>query len=114
MKCAQNCTKSPAVLRDNKQPADALAHLKRAMQLDCQAGVKKDIERLERELKPKPATVVKAPVSAPRAVKPRHRLNVADQKDRRLTECAPRRGGTPVDEGVTRPETGVHRPPIQR
>ncbi|WP_266098866.1 phage terminase small subunit, partial [Klebsiella grimontii] len=57
------------VLRDNKQPADALAHLKRAMQLDCQAGVKKDIERLERELKPKPATVVKAPVSAPRAVK---------------------------------------------
>ncbi|MFW8532629.1 terminase, partial [Klebsiella pneumoniae] len=46
------------VLRDNKQPADALAHLKRAMQLDCQAGVKKDIERLERELKPKPATVV--------------------------------------------------------
>lgn len=57
------------VLRDNKQPADALAHLKRAMQLDCQAGVKKDIERLERELKPKPATVVKAPVRAPRAVK---------------------------------------------
>ncbi len=43
------------VLRDNKQPADALAHLKRAMQLDCQAGVKKDIERLERELKPKPS-----------------------------------------------------------
>ena len=29
----------------------------------------KDIERLERELKPKPATVVKAPARAPRAVK---------------------------------------------
>jgi hypothetical protein len=56
------------VLRDNKQPADALAHLKRAMQLDCQAGVKKTLNGLS-ELKPKPAMVVKAPVSAPRAVK---------------------------------------------
>jgi hypothetical protein len=36
------------------------------MQLDRQAGVKKDIERLERELKPKPATVVKAPQRAAR------------------------------------------------
>ena len=57
------------VLRDNKQPADALAHLKRAMQLDCQAGVKKDIERLAAPIAIIMATVVKAPVRAPRAVK---------------------------------------------
>ncbi|EEX2757968.1 terminase, partial [Escherichia coli] len=41
-------------LRDAGDAAGALAHLQRATQLDCQAGVKKEIERLERELKPKP------------------------------------------------------------
>lgn len=41
-------------LRDGGDAAGALAHLQRATQLDCQAGVKKEIERLERELKPKP------------------------------------------------------------
>ncbi|HEN3610169.1 TPA: hypothetical protein U5E44_003408 [Yersinia enterocolitica] len=38
------------VLRDAGQSVQALAHLKRAMQLDRLAGVKKDIERLERAL----------------------------------------------------------------
>lgn len=47
------------LLRDAGLLADALAHLKRAMQLDAQAGVKKDIERLESALKPKPAPVKK-------------------------------------------------------
>lgn len=39
------------VLRDTGQPVQALEHLKRAMQLDRLAGVKKDIERLENALK---------------------------------------------------------------
>ncbi|MGT3584617.1 phage terminase small subunit, partial [Escherichia coli] len=34
-------------LRDAGDAAGALAHLQRATQLDCQAGVKKEIERLE-------------------------------------------------------------------
>lgn len=42
------------VLRDADQLSDALTHLQRAMQLDRAAGVKKDIERLESALKPKP------------------------------------------------------------
>ncbi|MCV5631861.1 phage terminase small subunit, partial [Escherichia coli] len=51
-------------LRDGGDAAGALAHLQRATQLDCQAGVKKEIERLERELKPKPEP--KAATRAPR------------------------------------------------
>ena len=51
-------------LRDAGDAAGALAHLQRATQLDCQAGVKKEIERLERELKPKPEP--KAVTRAPR------------------------------------------------
>lgn len=39
------------VLRDSGQLIQALAHLKRAMQLDRLAGVKKEIERLESALK---------------------------------------------------------------
>ncbi|APG20015.1 terminase [Kosakonia radicincitans] len=42
-------------LRDAGQPADAMTHLQRANQLDRNAGVRKDIERLTRELNPKPA-----------------------------------------------------------
>jgi len=41
-------------LRDAGQPADAMTHLQRANQLDRNAGVRKDIERLTRELNPKP------------------------------------------------------------
>lgn len=49
-------------LRDAGQLNDALTHLQRANQLDRGAGVRKDIERLTRELTPKPvAAAVKAP-----------------------------------------------------
>lgn len=47
--------------RDDGKSVDALAHLQRAMQLDRNAGVKKDIERLLRELNPKPAATVRKP-----------------------------------------------------
>lgn len=71
------------VLRDTGQPADALSHLQRAMQLDSMAGVKKDIERLTRELRPvseappkKTATTRKRkPVSATPAKRGRPRKN---------------------------------------
>jgi len=57
------------VLRDGGQVADALAHLQRAMRLDCQAGVKKEIERLERELRPKPEAKPAPAASRPRKAK---------------------------------------------
>ena len=60
-------------LRDAGDAAGALAHLQRATQLDCQAGVKKEIERLERELKPKPEPQPKA---APRARAARRSVRV--------------------------------------
>lgn len=44
-------------LRDAGQLPDALAHLQRALQLDTNAGVRKDIETLTRELNPKPVVV---------------------------------------------------------
>lgn len=51
------------VLRDEGAVIQALEHLKRAMQLDRLAGVKKDIERLERAIKaasePEPAPTPK-------------------------------------------------------
>ncbi|HGD9198433.1 TPA: terminase, partial [Escherichia coli] len=56
-------------LRDGGDAAGALAHLQRATQLDCQAGVKKEIERLERELKPKPEPQPKAATRAPRKIR---------------------------------------------
>lgn len=40
-------------LRDAGMNAEALAQFQRAMQLDRNAGVRKEIERLERALKPK-------------------------------------------------------------
>jgi len=57
------------VLRDNGQPEQALIQLKRAMQLDSVAGVKKDIEQLERALRP--VAVTAKPDTAPRKTKPR-------------------------------------------
>lgn len=57
------------VLRDAGMLADSLAQLQRAMQLDAQAGVKKDIERLENALKPKPVPA-KKPQTKPRPRKP--------------------------------------------
>ncbi len=52
------------VLRADQQPGQALVHLSRAMQLDINAGVKKDIERLERELKPAPPAAAAKPKAA--------------------------------------------------
>ncbi len=92
-------------LRDGGDAAGALAHLQRATQLDCQAGVKKEIERLERELKPKPEPSQKRP-PAPR-VRPGawHRQNVDARKRKPVNnQCAPRQGGTPVSEGES-PDT---------
>lgn len=58
-------------LRDAGMNAEALAQFQRAMQLDRNAGVRKEIERLERALKPKPD-------GAPRkTTKPRTRKPVA-------------------------------------
>ncbi|MEW5560249.1 terminase endonuclease subunit [Enterobacter asburiae] len=53
-------------LRDAGNLAGGMAHLQRAIQLDEGCGVKKDIERLGRELnpKPKPAAAPKAPPKA--------------------------------------------------
>lgn len=47
------------VLRDAGLLTEAMTHLQRAIQLDDSCGVKKDIERLGRELKPKPVAPVK-------------------------------------------------------
>ncbi len=100
------------VLRDAGEPAAALEHLRRAMQLDAQAGVKKEIERLDRELQPKPARPAAKP-AAPRKKTTRSATpqNAGVRGKRRLTECATRQGGTPVNAGFTRSATGVHRPP---
>ncbi len=57
------------VLRDNGQPEQALIQLKRAMQLDSVAGVKKDIEQLERALRA--VAVTAKPDAAPRKTKPK-------------------------------------------
>lgn len=46
-------------LRDSGKLNEALTHLQRANQLDRNAGVRKDIERLTRELTPKPDTAAK-------------------------------------------------------
>lgn len=53
-------------LRDDGQLNEALAHLKRALQLDTHVGVRKDIENLNRELTPKPAVVRKSAQKAPK------------------------------------------------
>ncbi|MGF6424423.1 tetratricopeptide (TPR) repeat protein [Lelliottia sp. 489] len=56
------------VLRDAGELPEALAHLQRAIQLERTIGVKKDIENLERQLKPKAEPVKKQ--NTPRTRKP--------------------------------------------
>jgi tetratricopeptide (TPR) repeat protein len=56
-------------LRDIGQNAEALAQFQRAMQLDRNAGVRKEIERLERALKPKPDAAPRK-TTKPRTRKP--------------------------------------------
>ncbi|TCQ89235.1 small terminase subunit [Rahnella sp. JUb53] len=57
------------VLRDNGQSEQALTQLKRAMQLDNVAGVKKDIEQLERALRS--VAVTAKPDTAQRKTNPK-------------------------------------------
>ncbi|WP_089636819.1 terminase endonuclease subunit [Escherichia coli] len=56
-------------LRDAGQSAEALTQFQRAMQLDRNAGVRKEIERLERALKPKPEAASRK-TTKPRTRKP--------------------------------------------
>ncbi|EDY0807266.1 terminase endonuclease subunit, partial [Salmonella enterica subsp. arizonae] len=56
-------------LRDAGMNAEALAQFQRAMQLDRNAGVRKEIERLERALKPKPEAAPRK-TTKPRTRKP--------------------------------------------
>lgn len=56
------------LLRDKGELPEALAHLQRAIQLERTIGVKKDIEQLERQLKPKPEPAPKT--TTPRTRKP--------------------------------------------
>ncbi|MGT2037514.1 phage terminase small subunit, partial [Enterobacter hormaechei subsp. xiangfangensis] len=58
------------VLRDASQLPEALAHLQRAIQLERTIGVKKDIEQLERQLRPKPEPAPKTKTTKPRTRKP--------------------------------------------
>ncbi|MEP8907751.1 terminase endonuclease subunit [Enterobacter roggenkampii] len=58
------------VLRDAEQLPEALAHLKRAIQLESAIGVRKDIEQLERQLRPKPEPAPKTHKTKPRTRKP--------------------------------------------
>ncbi|MEP8911143.1 terminase endonuclease subunit [Enterobacter mori] len=58
------------VLRDAKQLPEALMHLKRAIQLESAIGVRKDIEQLERQLRPKPEPAPKTKTIKPRTRKP--------------------------------------------
>lgn len=64
------------VLRDTGKLPEALVHLQRAIQLERTIGVKKDIEQLERQLKPKPEP-------APKTTKPRTRKPAAKPAARR-------------------------------
>ncbi|EAA6471164.1 terminase endonuclease subunit [Salmonella enterica] len=64
-------------LRDAGMNAEALAQFQRAMQLDRNAGVRKEIERLERALKPK------AEAPPRKTTKPRTRKPVARQAAKR-------------------------------
>jgi len=54
------------ILSDRSEFAQALEHLNRAMQLDSAAGVKKEIQRCESALKPKPAPAKKPTTTRPR------------------------------------------------
>ncbi|MBE0395173.1 terminase endonuclease subunit [Citrobacter amalonaticus] len=56
------------ILRDAGNLTGAMAHLQRAIQLDEGCGVKKDIERLGRELNPKPRPAA-APKTPPKTAK---------------------------------------------
>lgn len=54
------------MLSDSGDPAQALEHLTRAMQLDSNAGVRKEIQKCQSALKPKPAPAAKKTTARPR------------------------------------------------
>lgn len=64
---AKLCKALGYALRD-AYPGAALRHLERALQLNSKVGVKKDIERLEREIKKGAAETTEPPDDAPSAV----------------------------------------------
>jgi Phage small terminase subunit. len=57
-------------LRDAGRLPEALSHLQRAIQLETAIGVRKDIEQLERQLRPKPEPATKTKTTKPRTRKP--------------------------------------------
>ncbi|AOV98012.1 terminase [Edwardsiella hoshinae] len=59
------------LLRDQGDNAAALAQLQRAMQLDDNAGVKKEIQALERAIRPKPVKQPAKPAKKKTAARPR-------------------------------------------
>ncbi len=84
------------VLRDEGAVIQALEHLKRAMQLDRLAGVKKDIERLERAIKaasePEPAPASKPKERAkPKTAKRAKTLAKSATRTRKPTSATARR-----------------------
>ncbi len=70
-------------LRDAGQSAEALVQFQRAMQLDRNAGVRKEIERLERALKPKPEAAPAKRLNRARANLPPNRQQSAGVYQRR-------------------------------
>lgn len=83
-------------LRDAGQPENALSHLQRALQLDTNAGVRKDIETLTRELNPKPVAVKNSAEIREKGTREKTRFTGetrarTPEESRRLTERAPRR-----------------------
>ncbi len=106
------------VLREAGRLTDALTHLQRAIQLERAIGVKKDIEQLERALKPKaePAPKQNKPRTRKPAANRRHaRASPESGKSRRLTERSPSRAARRSMRAlIALTATGVHRPPITR
>ena len=111
------------VLRDADRLSEALPQLQRAMQLDRVVGVKKDIERLERALKPKPdpaAVKTTRNVSAKKTQVKKNRFTGEarawpPEEGRRITERSPSRAARrSMRASVALTATGVHRPPITR
>ena len=112
------------VLRDAKQLPEALAHLQRAIQLESTIGVKKDIEQLARQLRPKPEPAPKTKTTQPRAGSPpppprpplpltrRHGAGVHQRRQKpQVNRALPEPGGTPINAGIPYPDCERRPPP---
>jgi hypothetical protein len=86
-------------LRDAGQLTEAMTHLQRASQLDRNAGVRKDIERLTRELNPKPV-----------AAKPASKTPAKTAQQKKTVTPVKRGRGRPARSPVKRmrPAPGRH------